>query len=282
MLRRHLTILPMLPALGWLGACVSRPSGQASRDAPGAYSTATLLSLLPQDAILLGEQHDAVEHQSIHRHATQALAQRGLLAALVIEMAEIGRNTQGLAPDAHEAQVKQSLAWNDRAWNWASYGPAIMAALRAGVAVFGANLVREQMGAAMRDAAHDQRLTPTALARQQQDIREGHCGLLPESQIAPMTRVQIARDASMAQTVQAQARAGKTVLLLAGAAHVDRATGIPAHWRGGFRAISVRLLPSGSAALATEGFDQVWRTAPVAAKDYCAEFKRQLPPKQSS
>ena len=278
MLRRHFTILPVLPALGWLGACVSRPSGQASTHALGAYSKAALLALLPQDAILLGEQHDAAEHQSIHRQATETLAERGLLAALVIEMAEAGRSTQSLTTDAPETQVKQNLAWNDRAWNWASYSPAIMAAVRAGVAVFGANLAREPMLAAMRDAMHDQRLSPAAFERQQQDIREGHCGLLPESQIVPMTRVQIARDASMAQTVQAQAKAAKTVLLLAGTAHVDRTAGIPAHWRGSFRAISVRLLPSGSAQSGGEGFDQVWRTAPVAPKDYCAEFRRSLRP----
>jgi hypothetical protein len=148
MLRRHFTILPVLPALGWLGACVSRPSGQASTQVLGAYSKAALLALLPQDAILLGEQHDAAEHQSIHALATETLAERGLLAALVIEMAEAGRSTQGLTADATETQVKQNLDWNDRAWSWASYGPAIMAAVRAGVAVFGANLAREPVRAA--------------------------------------------------------------------------------------------------------------------------------------
>ena len=56
-------------------------------------------------------------------------------------------------------------AWNDRAWNWVSYGPAIMAAVRAGVAVLGANLAREPMLAAMRDAMHDQRLSRRQAAK---------------------------------------------------------------------------------------------------------------------
>lgn len=283
MLRRHFAFLPVLPALSWLGACASQTSNPSMTNAMNGYSTQALLGLLPRDAILLGEQHDAADHQTIHWLATEALAERGLLAALVLEMAEAGRSTMGLAPDALEAEVKRSLAWNDRSWNWARYGPAIMAAVRAGVVVLGANLAREQMSAAMRDASHDKRLTSAALKQQQQDIREGHCDLLPESQILPMTRVQIARDASMAQTVQAQSRTGKTVLLLAGAAHVDRMAGVPVHWKASFQSISIRLRPSDGAAAGGEGhFDLVWRTQAMGFRDYCAEFRQRLKPAPAS
>jgi len=43
--------------------------------------------LLPADAVLIGEQHDAPEHQQLERETVEALAQQGKLAALAIEMA---------------------------------------------------------------------------------------------------------------------------------------------------------------------------------------------------
>eukprot|EP01036_Dinobryon_divergens_P018480 gene18480-25174_t len=86
------------------------------------------------------------------------------------------------------------------------------------------------MRAAMADTALDQHLPAPALAQQYQAIRDGHCGLLPESQIAPMARIQIARDASMARTAQETLRPGQTVLLVAGAGHVLRHLGVPTHW----------------------------------------------------
>ena len=64
----------------------------------------------------------------------------------------------------------------------------------------------------MADGKLDGQLPGPALKAQQQAIRLGHCNMLPESQITPMTRVQIARDISMAQTLAAarqQAGAGQ-------------------------------------------------------------------------
>jgi uncharacterized iron-regulated protein len=66
-------------------------------------------------------------------------------------------------------------------------------------------------------------------AAQQQAIRDGHCGLLPESQIAPMTRIQIARDIRMAHALERARLPGKTVVLLAGGGHVLRDRGVPVH-----------------------------------------------------
>src|SRR4051812_6030333 len=87
-------------------------------------------------ALLLGEQHDAPEHQQLHRQVVEQLADRQLLAALVLEMAEGGRSTRGLAAEAGEAQVRAALGWNSEAWPWELYGPAVMAAVQAGVPVF--------------------------------------------------------------------------------------------------------------------------------------------------
>ena len=206
------------------------PSTQTAAVVPAVAWPEHLQQWLPADVLLLGEQHDAPDHQRLQREAVAWLASRGQLAALVMEMAERGRSTQGLPRDASEAQAQAALQWDDAAWPWKAYGPVVMAAVGAGVPVLGGNLPRTRMRAAMADATLDQHLPAPALAEQQQAMRDGHCGLLPESQIAPMARIQIARDASLAQTAQEALRSGQTVLLVAGGGHVLRHLGVPTHW----------------------------------------------------
>ena len=221
------------------------------------------IALLPADAILLGEQHDAPEHQQIHLEVIKALILRDKLAALALEMAEQGNDTRALDTDADEGLVRAALRWDDQAWPWAAYGPAVMAAVREGIPVFGANLPRSEMRVAMANVALDGRLPGPALAAQQQAIQAGHCDLLPTQQIAPMTRIQIARDQAMAQTVRAAAKPGQAVLLLAGGGHVDRLLGVPQYLPPGFKAQSVRLQAGGKPedAKPTANFNAVWTTA---------------------
>ena len=219
---------PLLPAAA-LSLALLGAAGCATPAPLGADGQARLATLLPADALLLGEQHDAPAHQQLQRQAVQWLAARGALAAMALEMAEQGRSTAGLPRDASEADVQRALAWRDAGWPWQTYRPVVMAAVRAGVPVLGANLPAARQREAMRDAALDARLPPAALAEQQQRMRDGHCGLLPESQIGPMTRVQIARDIAMADTVRAARQPGRTVLLVAGNGHMHRALGVPLH-----------------------------------------------------
>ena len=237
--------------LALLCACASRPQMPA---AAGSDSSSA------PDVLLLGEQHDAPEHQDMHRQAIQALIARGQLAAVALEMAEQGHSTAGLARLANDAAVQAALGWNESAWPWQAYRPAVMAAVRAGVPVAGANLGRPLLRLAMADPTLDEMLPVPALKSQQQAIRLGHCELLPEAQVAPMTRAQIARDRAMAQTVAQLSVPGKTVVLLAGAGHVDPVLGVPQHLPPLLR---VRAVPL---------------PAQAPKKDYCDELKRQMKP----
>lgn len=242
--------------------------------------------LLPADALLLGEQHDVHEHQRIQQAVTQALIARGQLAALALEMASQGQSTQALGPQASEDEVRHALDWQDNAWPWAAYGPAVMTAVRAGVPVWGANLPTPRLLSAMSDATLDQRLPTAALRAQQQAIRLGHCNLLPESQIAPMTRVQVARDVAMADTLRALARPGQTVLLLSGNGHADRALGVPQFLPATWVTKTVLLQASqGLAAIKTEAipdpnFDHIWPAGVAPEVDYCANFQARSTPPQ--
>ena len=275
---------PLLPAAA-LSLALLGAAGCATPAPLGAAAQARLATLLPADVLLLGEQHDAPAHQQLQRQAVQWLAARGELAALALEMAEQGRSTAGLPRDASEADVQRALAWRDAGWPWNTYRPVVMAAVRAGVPVLGANLPAARQREAMRDAALDARLPPAALAEQQQRMRDGHCGLLPESQIGPMTRVQIARDIAMADTVRAARQPGRTVLLVAGNGHVHRALGVPLHLPPDLTT-KVLSAQSGQAQAAidsevtdtlpahTSGADLLWPTPPVPPRDYCAELRR--------
>jgi uncharacterized iron-regulated protein len=280
-----------------LVGCAAPSGGSAAT----SNATASLIqTLLPADAILLGEQHDNTDHQRVHREVVEALVARGELAALVLEMAMQGNTTQGwrsedtkarvargkpnptnstTPPNLSEPDVRSALNWDDRAWPWAAYKPAIMAAVRAGVPVIGANLPRSQMRDTMRDASFDTRLSGPSLKAQQQLIRSSHCDLLPESQVTPMTRIQIARDVGIAGVVISASQPGKTVVLLAGSGHVDRQLGVPQHLPASLNVKAVLLQTSAQASAPADpsnAFDLLWPTQPTSPKDYCGELKKTL------
>jgi uncharacterized iron-regulated protein len=270
-----------------LSACA--PGSRMGAATPALGNTSAVLDgLLPADVLLLGEQHDAPEHQQRQREVLDALIAQRQAAALVIEMAEQGGDTRQLPAHASEADARQALGWSASeaaGWDWAVYGPLVMRAVRAGVPVWGGNLPRAQFRNTMQDAALDNRLTAPALQTQQNQIREGHCQLLPELQIGPMTRVQIARDRALASTAEGAMRTGQTVLLVAGNQHVRRDLGVPVHLSPQVKA-RVVLMQSGDGSTPagrttdtsadSSAADHIWQTAHVPEKDHCAEFKARM------
>ena len=274
---RHFCCLIYLALATLLSSCanpleapVLRPLGAEAQ----ALTTTRLDALLPMDVLLLGEQHDASEHQQIHQQVIALLAQRNLLGAVALEMADAGVSTARLHPSSTEQQAKNALKWNDKSWPWEAYSPAVMTAVRAGVLVVGANLPRESMRTSMSDSTLDGQLPGAALKAQQQQIRIGHCNMLPESQISPMTRIQIAKDLRMAETLKEVALPGKVVVLLAGSGHTDRLLGVPQHLPASLVVKAVRLRAGDAAANdTTDAFDAVWPTPALPEKDYCAAFK---------
>ena len=239
---------------------------------------AQIPSLPNAELILLGEQHDAPEHQELARLSVETLASKQALAALVLEMADAGVSTEGMPIESSEAAVRARLKWNDAGWPWSRYGPIVMQAVRAGVPVVGSNLPRSAMAAVMADDSWDNKVPSTVLAGHRERMIQGHCGLLPESQVPAMARIQVARDERMAQTASTWMRSGKSVLLLAGAEHVKKDRGIPllldAKSKGKMivvwmqAAVAVKKDP----ALA----DLDWQTPPVPFKDYCADMKKSM------
>ena len=225
------------------------------------------------DLLLLGEQHDVPEHQQWQRDQVMQSARQGQLAAVVLEMADAGHSTQGLLPTASASEVQQALAWNDKGWPWRNYGPVVMAAVQAGVPVAGGNLPRAQMREVMQQTQWDTHLSATGWQRQLDAIRDGHCGLLPPPQLAPMARIQLAKDASMARTATLLRQDHKTVVIIAGRGHVLRTIGIPT-WLPANARLEVAIAhAAGAAPVADTDRDWVRDTPAIAATDHCAQLR---------
>lgn len=272
-----------LPGIGGLHA----PGALASAETTG--QTGPLAGLLPADVLLLGERHDAPGQPERVLRTVQALLERQRLAALVLEMAPAGTSTIALGRDADAAAAQKALHWDERAWPWERYGPTVMEAVRGGIPVVGGNLPDDHLRDAMADVSLDSQLSPSARGEQQDAIRAGHCNLLPEKQIPAMTRVQMARDRSMAHVIAESVVPGRTVVLWAGAGHVNRALGVPQHLPTGLtvRAVRMQAGSDGDDAAAAAGpqaaagatdaaapFDLVWQTPAMAPHDYCADLRR--------
>lgn len=274
--------LSALAVAALFGCSLAEPLQTPSVPNPARTASDMLERVMPTPLLLLGEQHDAPDHQRLQRELVRQLAARGELGALVIEMAPRGATTQGLPPNAPEDAVQKALQWGpaNGGWPWEVYGPVVMTAVQARVPVLGGNLPRSAMREAMQNEALDGLLERDALAEQQGNIRKGHCDLLPETQVAGMTRIQIARDRAMAETAMQALRRGQTVLLVAGNEHVRRDLGVPRYLppQQAFRVVQSRAQPNTlEDPVATSAHaDLLWTSPPQPPRDYCADLQKQM------
>lgn len=104
------------------------------------------------------------------------------------------------------------------------------------------------------------------------DIRESHCGLLPDSQLPAMLAVQQQRDRRMAEALLA---APQPSLLLAGAFHVRKDLGVPLHLAdlGAQDGSAVLILAEVGRSVDASMADYVWFTAAQPEQDHCAKLR---------
>jgi uncharacterized iron-regulated protein len=249
----------------------------------GCLATA-LVWAAPARLLIFGEQHDQPDQQRQVAAEVQALAERGQLAALVLEMAEQPQQTRALPRDASDAAVRDALQW--KGWPWEPYAAVVMNAVRAGVPVLGGNLPRAAMRSAMADTALDARVDDTVRDLLAGAVRNGHCNLLPASQEPGMVRIQIARDQALARVAAEAVRAAlpdSTVLLLTGAQHASRDRGVPRHLAMIDASVALRVVMFGAASSGMVADE--WRTAVITPQeDHCEALRQRLaaPPAASS
>lgn len=286
------------PALaGWLAGLVALAlaGGALAATPPEPIPPGSALAdaLAGADVVVLGEIHDDPAHHALQAAAIDHMVALGRRPTVVFEM--IPADLQP-ALDAHRAAAPEDvdglgavLRWTDRGWgDFALYAPVFGAAVSAGLPIRAGDLEDAEKRAAGRTGADgldparaaalglDQDLDPAAEADLAETLRVSHCGMLPETAIAPMIRVQRARDGAMAAAVMAAAAEGP-VVLIAGQGHARRDWGVPAVLARQAPTLTVRAF-----ALAADGadpgdaaFDGTVRTGPPPERgDPCEAFRK--------
>ncbi len=236
------------------------------------------LAIAPR--VLVGEQHDNPDHHALQLWLLQALAGQRTQGSLLLEMlnpdqqVKVEQVQAAMAGGEPVSDLPSALAWQQN-WDWAMYGPILRYALAQPYPVLSANLDRSEI---MRIYAARPVLSGTAsttagvrtplLAQ----IRESHCGQLPESQLPAMLAVQQQRDRRMAERLLV---APAPAILLAGAFHVRRDLGVPLHLAdlGAASDSLVLILAEVGKPVAVEAADFVWYSAAQPEQDHCARLR---------
>jgi uncharacterized iron-regulated protein len=271
---------PVLPALlacafGALPASAAfAQAAQPATAAPSAASAAAAPEPAPVPVLLLGEVHDNPDGHRARLALLRARIDAGWRPAIAME--QFDRERQ---PDLDRAQrecrdaacVVAMAAPAKAGWNWDFYAPVIDLALQDHLPLYAANLSRADAGNIV-EHGWDQAVPAGVLQPQVDEVRTGHCGMLPDELLAPMATAQVARDEAMADVIAgALAAHPDGVVLLAGNGHVRRDIGVPVWLRArGLASESVGFVEE---VAETSHFDRAEVVPAFAREDPCAKFK---------
>ncbi|WLG96678.1 ChaN family lipoprotein [Pseudomonas sp. FP198] len=245
-----------------------------------ALSSHALVARLAQaPRVVVGEQHDNRDHHMLQRWLLQALAEQRAQGSLLLEMLTPQQQPKVDAVRQLPALPKDlpgALDWSP-GWDWNLYGPVVEFALPQPYPVLAANLDRteiqriyHQMPSVEGERSNSSQVKEKLLGQ----IRESHCGLLPESQMPAMLAVQQQRDRRMAEQLL---KAPTPALLFAGAWHGRKDVGVPLHVRdlASNEAPVVLMLAEEGSDVTSAMADYVWYTPATPPQDYCAQMRGQ-------
>ena len=238
------------------------------------------------EVLLLGEKHDNATHHQLQAMLVDRMAARGKRTGLVWEMIEPRKDRiLADAPVTGAASLGSALSWADSGWpDWPEYAPIAAAALRHGVAMYGAALSRRQVRGILDKEIVINELVPRTLDKSGRDalldqLEASHCGAVPRTALAGMADVQMARDAALARVV-AQMIAEKTyAIVITGGGHARRDRGVPWHLPNRTTLVvafvEVRRGEENPELYQDQGSaDFIWFTPRVDEKDPCLRFRR--------
>jgi uncharacterized iron-regulated protein len=300
---------PSLPwALPWASRLdIDNPLvGRVFDTASGQFISVDALTARVAEStdVFLGEQHDNPDHHRLQAALLDAMVHSGKRPSLVVEM--LDRTDQAAidaaraaSPDDPDA-IARASRWDHSGWPpWALYRPVFAAAGAAHLPVVAAGLDRPAAHALVKDGMDSldgslverfhltEPLASSVGSRIRDEMRDAHCGLLPETMLDGMVAIQRARDAFLAAGV-ADATAGAVVI--AGNGHARTDSGAPAAFTRatGKRALSVafvEVLPgktrpgdyASSFGTTTPPFDVLWFTPRTSDTDHCDELRKAHP-----
>ncbi|WP_434696783.1 ChaN family lipoprotein [Pseudomonas sp. Z1-14] len=275
----------LILALSVLTACqsIARPpvNGRILDLQSGqALSSHALVERLAQaPRVVVGEQHDNRDHHRLQRWLLQALAGQRAQGSLLLEMLTPQQQPKVDAVRQLPALPKDlpgALDWSS-GWDWNLYGPVVEFALPQPYPVLAANLDRTEIQRIYRQMPLVQGERSNSSVVKEKllgQIRESHCGLLPESQMPAMLAVQQQRDRRMAEQLL---KAPTPALLFAGAWHGRKDVGVPLHVGdlGASEAPVVLMLAEEGSNVTSAMADYVWYTPATLPQDYCAQMREQ-------
>jgi uncharacterized iron-regulated protein len=227
--------------------------------------------------VLVGEKHDNPDHHALQLWLLRAMQGQRTQGSLLLEMLQPDQQplVDRLEGQPLPADLPKALAWQE-GWDWNLYGPIVIEALQQRVPLLAANLSPGEMRQAYRQPSSlpgERSNAPDVRAALLEQVRAGHCAMLPESQLPAMLAVQQQRDRRMAERLQA---AAQPALLFAGAYHVRKDLGVPLHLADlGARGDSKVLLLAEVGEVVEPGMaDYVWYTAALPEQDYCAQLRQ--------
>ena len=234
--------------------------------------------------LLLGEVHDSAAGHAARVALLRKELEAGWRPAIAMEQFDTSQQPAldaAMRECADAACVVARVAPPKASWTWAYYQPVIALALEFKLPLLAANLSRGDASKVVKDGFFAalpaeliaryrlDALPADVLAAQETEVRDSHCGALPEMLVAPLAKAQIARDVVMAETLRTHANRG--VVLIAGNGHVRGDIAVP-YWlrRDGLAPRAVGFLEPTSDAAA---FDAVERIPATTRPDPCAGFK---------
>lgn len=248
-------------------------SGQAV--APGVL----VKQLAKTPRVIVGEQHDNPDHHALQLWLLQALAGQRAQGSLLLEMLTPDQQSRvdGVRQlSAMPENLPDALDWSP-GWDWNLYGPVVEYALAQPYPLLAANLDAVEIQRFYRQAPGLSGVRSNGAAVKDEllgQIRDAHCGLLPESQMPAMVAVQQQRDRRMAERLLA---APTPALLFAGAWHGRKDVGVPLHTLdiGAGEAPVVLMLAEEGSEVTSAMADYVWYTPATPPVDYCAQMRGQ-------
>ena len=238
--------------------------------------------------LLLGEVHDSAAGHAARAALLRERIESGWRPVIAMEQFDTAQQPAldaAMAECADADCVVARAAPPKASWTWAYYAPVIQLALDHKLPLLAANLSRADASKIVKDGfaaalpasliAHYRldALPADVLAAQEREVRDSHCGALPESLVSPMAKAQIARDVVMAEALRTHAASG--VVLIAGNGHVRGDIAVP-FWmrRDGLQPHAVGFLEP---AADTAAFDETHPIPATQRPDPCAGFKAPKP-----
>ena len=233
--------------------------------------------------IVLGERHGRHAIQNREAFLIGALAEQQIYPTIALEMlthaeTKIVRAYRQHSPE-YSLRLALDLNWSENNWPaWNFYHPIFDMAFAAKLKLVGADLTDTEKEALNSSAAPLPDQDDPRFKHYKASMIKAHCGLIDEERANDLARLQMARDQSMAKTLMENEDPDFGAILIAGASHASKPTGVP-FYLPAKSTLTIYLFETEQSLYAFDpetfnndhlkGFDILWFTPKVQSESIC-------------